>query len=81
MRNKGENKVHYNLIKYKKNGLYKILEDISEHVTLIQLMNSLGNVNHAISVVGYWIFYSNYEKSLVLNREPLDIICDMSIGK
>ena len=52
MRNKGENKVHYNLIKYKKKILYKILEDTSEHVTLVQLMDSLINVNRAISVVG-----------------------------
>ena len=51
-RNKGEAKVHYNLIKYKKMGQYKILEDISENVTLVKLMDSLGNVNHDISVVG-----------------------------
>ena len=70
---RGEAKVHYKLIKYNKKGLYKILEDISESVTLVQLMDSLGNVNHAISVVGYWIFASNYEKSLVLNRASLDI--------
>ena len=50
-RNEGESRVHYNLIKYKKKGLYKILEDISENVTLVQLMDSLVNVNHAISVV------------------------------
>ena len=31
-------------------------------------MDYIGNVNNAISVVGYWIFGSNYEKSLVLNR-------------
>ena len=55
-RNKGETKLHYNLIRYKKKVLYKILEDISEHVTLVQLMDSLGNMTHAISVVGYWIF-------------------------
>ena len=47
---------------------YKFLEDISENVTLVQLMDSLVNVNHAISVVGNWIFDSNYEKALVLNR-------------
>ena len=55
-RNKGETKVHYNLIRYKKKVLYKILEDISEHVTLVQLMDSFGNMTHAIIVVGYWIF-------------------------
>ena len=61
-RNVGEARVHYNLIKYKKMNEYKVLEDISENVTLVQLMYSLGNVNHAISVVGNWIFDSNYEK-------------------
>ena len=55
-RNKGEARVHYKLIKYKKKGDYKILEDISANVTLVQLMDSLGNVNHDISVVGDWIF-------------------------
>ena len=61
-RNKGEVRVHYKLIKYKKKGEYKILEDISANVTLVQLMDSLVNVNHAISDFGNWIFDSNYEK-------------------
>ena len=38
-------------------------------------------MNHAISVVGYWIFYSNYEKSPVLNRASVDMICDPSVGE
>ena len=62
-------------------GEYKILEDISANVTLVQLMDSLVNVNHAISVVGNWIFDSNYEKSLVLNRASLDMICAPSVGE
>ena len=73
--------MHYNLIKYKKKGLNKILEDISKHVTLVQLMDSLVNVNHVISVVGNLIFDSNYEKALVLNRESLDMICASSVGE
>ena len=59
--NKGETRVHYKLMKYKKMGDSKILEDISANVTLVQFMDSLGNVNHGISVVGSWIFDSNYE--------------------
>ena len=73
--------MHYKLIKYKKIGDYKCLEDISANVTLVQLMDSIGNVNHAISVVGNWIFDSNYEISLVLNKASLDIICDPSVGE
>ena len=42
-------------------------------------MDSLGNLNRAISVVRYWIFDSNYKKALVLNRELLGIICDQSV--
>ena len=65
---KGEPKVYYNLVKYKKKGSYDILKDISEHFTLVQLMDYLGNVKCSISVVGYWIFDSNYKKALVLNK-------------
>ena len=68
-------------MKYKKMGEYKILEDISANFTLVQLMDSLGNVNHAISVVGSWIFYSNNERALVLNRSSLDMICAPYVGE
>ena len=44
-------------------------------------MDSLGNNNHAICVVGSWIFDSNYEKALVLNRASLDMIFASSIGE
>ena len=57
------------------------MTDISEHVTLVQLMDYLGNLNNAISVVGYWIFDSNYEKALVLNKEYLDMICAPYVGE
>ena len=59
-RNKGETRVHYSLEKYKKKGEYEIFKNIGANVTLVQLMDSLGNVNHAISVVGSWIFDSTY---------------------
>ena len=54
--NKGETRVHYLLIKYKKMGEYEILVNISANVTSVQLMDSLGSVNHDISVVVSWIF-------------------------
>ena len=66
--------MYYILRKYNKKGSYKIITYIREHVTLFQLMNSLGNVNNDISFVGYWIFVSNYEIALVLNRKLLDMI-------
>ena len=44
-------------------------------------MDSLGNVNNPISIVGCWIFDSNYETTLCLTPESLDVICSPSIGK
>ena len=55
--NKGEARVHYSLEKIKEKGEYDILKNISANVTLVQLMDSLGNVNHAISVVGIDGYY------------------------
>ena len=71
---------YYSLRKYKKKGSYDILTDISENATLVQLMDSLGYINHTISVVGYCIFDSHYERSLVFNREVLVMICAPSVG-
>ena len=67
--------------KYETRGSFGMLTDISEHVTLVKLMNYLSNVNNSIIIVGGWIFDSNYEKSLVLNRESLDMICAPSFGE
>ena len=73
--------MHYSLERIKKKGEYDILKNISANVTLVQLMDSLGNINHAISVVGSWIFDSNYERALVLNKESLDMIFAPSVGE
>ena len=73
--------MHNNLMKCNKMREYKTLVDISANFTLFQFMDSLGNVNHAISVVGKWIFDSNYETALVLNMVSLDMICAPSFGK
>ena len=68
-------------MKHKKKGYYDILTYISENVTLVQLMDYLENENHAISVVGYWMFDLNYKRALVLNIESLDMICAPSVGE
>ena len=60
---KGEQNLQYNLMIWKTNDDFDILNDTSEDVTLVKLMDSLGNVNRAISIVGYWIFDSNHEKA------------------
>ena len=53
---------------------FNILNNISEHVTLVQFMDSIGNVNHAVSVVGSWIFDSKYKKYLQFPIEYLNLI-------
>ena len=58
-RNKDEQRLHYTLEQWKKIGSSDIINFISEHVTLAQLMGSLVNVNHALCVVGKCIFDSN----------------------
>ena len=65
---KGEQNLQYNLTIWKKNDDFYILNDTSEDVTLVQLMDSLVNMNHAISILGYWIFDSNYKKALFLYK-------------
>ena len=58
MSNRRKIKVHqnlrYNMTIWSENDAFDILSDISENVTLVQLMDSLGNVNHAIIIVGHW---------------------------
>ena len=49
---KREPRVNYSLRKYKKKVSYDIMKDISEHVTLVQMLDYLVNVNPDISVVG-----------------------------
>ena len=68
MKIKGEHNLIYNLKVWQKNDDFDIIKNISECVTLLQLMDSLGNVNHAISIVGHWIFDPKYEKALCLTQ-------------
>ena len=65
---KVEQNLRYNLKLWKKNDAFDILNYISENVTLVQLIDSLGNVNNAISIVGHSIFDSNYKKALCLTQ-------------
>ena len=51
---KGEYNLRYNLTIWIENDSFDILNDISENANLLQLMDSLGNVNHNIIIVGNW---------------------------
>ena len=45
-RNFGEKDLRYKLEKWKKMGTFDILNNINKHVKLVQLMDSLGGINH-----------------------------------
>ena len=81
MKIKVEHNIIYNLKVWHKNDAFDILKNICGYVTLVQLMDSLINMNHAISIVGNWIFDSNYEKALCFIQESLYIICFLSVGE
>ena len=59
LRNKGQHHLRYNLKKWVRSSNFDILNVINDFFTLVQLMDTTGNVNHTISIVGYWIFDSN----------------------
>ena len=77
---KVEQHLIYSLKIWNKKDNFYILNEISKNVTLAKLMDILGNVNHAISIVGYWIFGSNYEKALFPTKESLDLVFSPSVG-
>ena len=74
VRNQGEQRCRYKLVQWKNKGSFDIFNDISNYVTLSQLEDSSGNVNHTISITGSWMYDSNYKRSLPLMRESLDIL-------
>ena len=63
-RNKGDHHLHWNINKCKIKGTFDIINNISEHITLVQLMDTVGIVNHTVSIDGNWIFDSNDDKEL-----------------
>ena len=45
-----------------------MFNDISDHVALVQLMDNSGNMNHAVSITGHRMYYSNYIIALTLMK-------------
>ena len=42
-------------------------------------MVTVGNGNHSVSIVGYWIFDLNFKKALPLTLELLDVVFSPSL--
>ena len=54
--NKGYQSLHYKVKQWKVKGIFDILGDTSKNVTLVKLMDTVGNMNHAVNIVEKWIY-------------------------
>ena len=63
------NSVLVTILNNEKKVSFDIIHETSENVTLAQLTDTVGNVNHAEIMVGYWIFDSKYKNALTLTLE------------
>ena len=49
--------------------------DISENFALVQLMATVGKINHTVSIYRSWTYYSNYKRELPLVKESFNVVC------
>ena len=66
VREEGDQHICYKVIKQKKVDEFDLLNDIRDHVMLVQLINTSGNVNHVVSIILCWIYDSHYKIALTL---------------
>ena len=59
VRNKFYEHRRYEVKKRKRRNDFDIINDMSEYVTLIQLIENLVNVSYAVTIHFVWNFYSN----------------------
>ena len=52
----------YTFESWKISGSFDILNDISKYVILVQFLESIGNVSHALTIYVNMILYSNHKK-------------------
>ena len=52
------------LKQWRESGTFYIFDLISEHITLFQFIYTFVNVNHAVSIFGFWLHDSNDGKLL-----------------
>jgi hypothetical protein len=67
-----------------KKGLTKwdILQDSKNYLMcLVGTQSSDHKTDHAISIVGKWIFDSNFDRALPLTKESLDLCCSLDTKK
>ena len=59
---KVDHNLHMNIKRWKVKGRFDILNDNIKNITLVQLVDKVGNVNHSVSIFVHWIFDKNYKK-------------------
>ena len=67
-RKKGATCLHYKTKKGNIKVNFEILNNNSEHITLVQLMHTVGNLNYAVGIGVNCIFDSIYDKVLPLGK-------------
>ena len=55
-----------------KKGGFDILNYISDNFVLFQLIDTAGDLNRAVSIIGCWIYNSIYKRALPLIKESLN---------
>ena len=73
--NNGDQCLHCMMQQWRRKGSFEIFNDITKYVELVQLMNMFRNVNHVVSIVGAWIFGSDYNRVIQITKEELYLIC------
>ena len=66
--NKQEHHLRFKIEKSRINGVFEIMNDTIVNVSLVQLIDTVRNVNNEVSMFGKWIFDSNYKKTSIYNR-------------
>ena len=70
-----EPRLRYTATFYVRDDQYDVVKEISKHITLLQLEDVKGSISHSCTVVGKWIFDSNFAYALPLSTKSLDLIC------
>ena len=74
VRDKFEQHHNYKMVQWKKTVEFDILNDISDHVTLVQLIDTDGNVHHSVNINRCSLYKYNDKRALTLIKKSLDIM-------
>ena len=74
-RSHGEPRLKYRVEEYTVWDNYDLFQNVSNHVTLVQMQDTSGSLSHCISVAGKWLFDANVERTMPMTYENLDVAC------